>query len=136
MERPGGDYTELLRRGRLVSPVGVEVEAWRRSFARRRGRTRSASAQSATGSVRSRSHAATTPTPSSAPNSTAESGSGDSRRTRASTVTSWAPWLRQDDESITVCTHCTAHVYVRTRAESVVDQAGLWAPCECLDTVE
>jgi len=29
MERPGGDYAELLRRGRVVSPPDVDVEAWR-----------------------------------------------------------------------------------------------------------
>jgi hypothetical protein len=27
--RPGGDYAELLRRGQVVSPPGVDVEAWR-----------------------------------------------------------------------------------------------------------
>jgi hypothetical protein len=32
MERPGGDYAELLRRGQVVSPSGVDVEAWRRDI--------------------------------------------------------------------------------------------------------
>jgi hypothetical protein len=32
MERPGGDYAELLRRGRVVSPAGVDVETWRRDI--------------------------------------------------------------------------------------------------------
>ena len=28
-QRPGGDYAELLRRGQVVSPPGVDIEAWR-----------------------------------------------------------------------------------------------------------
>jgi hypothetical protein len=34
---------------------------------------------------------------------------------------------RQDDENITVCTRCTARIYVRTGAEGVIDEAGLWS---------
>jgi hypothetical protein len=37
-----------------------------------------------------------------------------------------SPWLRQDDECVAVCTRCTAHIYVRTSGEWVVDEAGLW----------
>ena len=29
LERPGGDYAELLRRGEVSSPEGVDPEAWR-----------------------------------------------------------------------------------------------------------
>ena len=29
LERPGGDYAELLRRGRVSSPEGVDPEEWR-----------------------------------------------------------------------------------------------------------
>ena len=29
LERPGGDYAELLRRGEVSSPVGVDPERWR-----------------------------------------------------------------------------------------------------------
>ena len=43
-----------------------------------------------------------------------------------------SPWLRQDDESIAVCTRCTAHIYVRTGGEWAVDEAGLWDRCEGL----
>jgi hypothetical protein len=29
LERPGGDYAELLRRGQVCSPEGVDPEEWR-----------------------------------------------------------------------------------------------------------
>lgn len=29
LERPGGDYAELLRRGQVSSPEGVDPEEWR-----------------------------------------------------------------------------------------------------------
>jgi hypothetical protein len=29
LDRPGGDYAELLRRGRVSSPEGVDPEQWR-----------------------------------------------------------------------------------------------------------
>jgi hypothetical protein len=29
LERPGGDYAELLRRGQVSSPEGVDPEQWR-----------------------------------------------------------------------------------------------------------
>jgi hypothetical protein len=32
VERPGGDHAELLRRGRVVSARGIEVEAWRKEI--------------------------------------------------------------------------------------------------------
>ena len=43
-----------------------------------------------------------------------------------------SPWLRQDDESIAFCTRCTAHVYVRTSGDWVVDEDGLRELCEGL----
>jgi hypothetical protein len=41
-----------------------------------------------------------------------------------------SPWLRQDDQSIAFCTRCTAHVYVRTSGDWVVDEDGLRELCE------
>jgi len=35
------------------------------------------------------------------------------------------PWLRQDGESVTFCTRCDAHVYVRSSEEWIVDESGL-----------
>ena len=43
-----------------------------------------------------------------------------------------SPWLRQDDKSIAFCTRCTAHVYVRTSGDWVVDEDGLRELCEGL----
>ena len=136
MERPGGDYTDGLRRGRVVSPAGVEIEAWRREL---RAQARADKIRVATIRDGERAMALARREYTDA-EVRGELERGERLRRLATQAREHGhelgPWLRQDDESITVCTRCTAHVYVRTGAEWVVDQASLWAPCEQLDGIE
>ena len=42
LERPAGDYAELLHRGQVSSPEGVDPEGWRHQIRRQARQTRSA----------------------------------------------------------------------------------------------
>jgi len=136
IERPGGDYAELLRRGQVVSPAGVDVETWRREI---RAKARADKIRVATIRDGERAIALKRREYTDA-EARAELERGE-RLTRLATHArehghELGPWLRQDDESIAVCTRCTAHIYVCTGAEWVIDEAGLWEPYERLDEVD
>jgi hypothetical protein len=136
MERPGGDYSELLRRARVVSPAGVDVETWRRDI---RAKPRADKIRVAT--IRDGERAiALTRRDYTGAEIRAELERGE-RLGRLATQArehghELGSWLRQDDESIAVRTRCTAHIYVRTGSEWVTDEAGLWEPCAWLYGVD
>ncbi len=115
--RPGGDYAELLRRGRVVAPRGVDVEAWRAEIRAKARADKIGVAAIRDGEVaialKRREY------------SDAEVGAELERGERLRGLAADARehghalsrWLRQDDESIAVCTRCTAHIYVRTSGD-------------------
>ena len=124
-QRPGGDYAELLRRGQVVSPPSVEIEAWRAEI---RAKARADKIRVATIrdgqvaiAIRQREY--------SDAEVRAELERGEWMRGLRAQARELghelSPWLRQDDESIAFCTRCTAHVYVRTSGDWVVDEDGL-----------
>jgi hypothetical protein len=131
-QRPGGDYAELLRRGQVVSPPGVDIEAWRAEI---RAKARADKIRVATIrdgevaiAIRQREY------------SDAEVraelergecmwGLGAQARELGHEL---SPWLRQDDESIAFCTRCTAHL-VRTRWGRSPGRSGWGAP-RCMST--
>jgi hypothetical protein len=132
-QRPGGDYAELLRRGQVVSPPGVDIEAWRAEI---RAKARADKIRVATirrgdvvaRAIRRREY--------SDAEVRAELERGECMRRLGVQAHELghelSPWLRQDDESIAFCTRCTAHVYVRTSGDWVVDEDGLREVCEGL----
>jgi hypothetical protein len=131
-QRPGGDYAELLRRGQVVSPPGVDIEAWRAEI---RAKARADKIRVATIrdgevaiAIRQREY--------SDAEVRAELERGECMRRLGAQARELghelSPWLRQDDESIAFCMRCTAHVYVRTSGDWVVDEDGLRELCEGL----
>jgi hypothetical protein len=131
-QRPGGDYAELLRRGQVVSPPGVDIEAWRAEI---RAKARADKIRVATIrdgevaiAIRQREY--------SDAEVRAELERGECMRGLGAQARELghelSPWLRQDDESIAFCTRCTTHVYVRTSGDWVVDEDGLRELCEGL----
>ena len=124
-QRPGGDYAELLRRGQVVSRPGVDIEAWRAEI---RAKARADKIRVATIrdgevaiAIRQREY--------SDAEVRAELERGECMRGLGAQARELghelSPWLRQDDESIALCMRCTAHVYVRTSGDWVVDEDGL-----------
>ncbi|MGO9901678.1 MAG: hypothetical protein ACLP0J_18770 [Solirubrobacteraceae bacterium] len=130
MQRPGGDYAELLRRGQVVSPPGVDVEAWRREI---RAKARADKIRVTTSSDDESAIAFTRRDYSDA-EVRGELERAERLRGLAASARRYGhevgPWLRQDDESVAFCTRCTAHVYVCTSGEWIVDEVGLWEPCD------
>jgi hypothetical protein len=132
VQRPGGDYAELLRRGQVVSPPGVDIEAWRAEL---RAKARADKLRLATVrdggvaiAIRQREY--------SDAEVRGELERGECIRGLAAQAREFghelSPWVRQDDESIAFCTCCSAHVYVRTSGDWVVDEDGLRELCEGL----
>ncbi len=129
-QRPGGDYAELLRRGRVVSPPGVDVEAWRRRI---RAKARADKIRVTTTTDGETAIAVSRRDYTDA-EVRGELERGERLRGLANSARQYGhelgPWLRQDDESVAVCTRCTAHIYVRTSGEWIIDEAGLREPCD------
>ena len=133
LERPAGDYAELLHRGQVSSPEGVDPEAWRRQI-RRQARqdkirviTRRDGARAfamlnrsvpdeRAGELMQREHAR---------------GLELQRLTRTARGLGHEPigWLRSDDEYVSVCSSCGARIYARLGAQTVDDGEALTDPC-------
>lgn len=130
MRRPGGDYAELLRRGQVVSPPGVDVETWRREIRAkaRADKIRVSTIRDGEVAIAIRKREYTDA------EVRAELERGERLRELAAQARrcdhELGPWLRQDDESVAFCTRCTAHLYVRTSGRWIVDDAGFWEPCD------
>jgi hypothetical protein len=128
--RPGGDYAELLRRGRVVSEPGVDIEAWRAEIRAkaRADKIRVATVRDGDAAIafwrREHSDAEVL----------AELQRGRRLRELGADARGYGhelgPWLRQDDENVAFCRRCTARLYVRTSGEWVIDDAGLSDTCE------
>ena len=108
-QRPGGDYAELLRRGQVVSPPGVEIEAWRAEI---RAKARADKIRVAT--IRDGEVAiAIRQGEYSDAEVRAELERGECMRGLGAQARELghelSPWLHQDDERIAFCMRCTAH---------------------------
>ena len=133
LERPGGDYAELLHRGHVSSPEGADAEAWRRQI-RRQAR------QDKIGVITRRDGPRAFATLNrSLPDERAdEMMQRELARMRelqrlAQTARGLghepSGWLRSDDEYVTVCSHCTARIYARLGAQVVEDGEALAERC-------
>jgi hypothetical protein len=134
LERPAGDYAELLHRGRVSSPEGVDPEAWReeiRHQARQDGIrviTRRAGTRRAFAMLNPR-----------VPDELAIElmqdalARGLALQELANTARQLGHqptgWLRSDDEYVSTCSRCAARIYARLGAETVKDGEALNEPC-------
>lgn len=134
LERPGGDYAELLRRGQVSSPEGVDAEQWRAEI---RAKARADKIRVITIRDGDRAIAARQR---SVPKDWELSELADEFE-RSEVLRGLAgqaralgheidQWLRHDEESIAFCARCPARIYVRfENASPVVDGEGLDDAC-------
>ncbi len=129
LERPGGDYAELLNRGRVSSPEGVDAERWRERIRAQARRDKIAVVTFRDGdrafAVRQR-HVSD------------EEVRYELDRMRVLMRLAAAarelghepgPWLRHDQESIALCSRCDARIYVGIGATSAIDGEQMSEPC-------
>jgi hypothetical protein len=135
LERPAGDYAELLRRGQVSSPDGVDPEQWREDIRRqaRQDKIRVITTCDADGD---RAFAMVNRK---IPDDQAMQAmrqaldqttllSGLARRS-AELGHEMSSWLGQHDESIAFCEQCGARIYVRRGTPTVQDGEALTDPC-------
>lgn len=134
LDRPGGDYAELLRRGQVTSPEGVDPEEWRAEI---RAKARADKIRVFT--IRSGDRAIaglrrTVPKDQELAMLTAALERGEvlggvaerARLLRHEIVR----WVAHDEESIAMCPRCQARIYVRLDAEPpLVDGEALDEAC-------
>lgn len=134
LERPGGDYAELLRHGRVTSPEGVDPEEWRAEI---RAKARADKIRVVT--IRSGDRAIAAryrkiPEDQELAELTVALEQSEVLRgldRRAEQLGhEIGRWLRHDDEGIAMCARCPARIYVRFDGTTpVVDGEAIDDPC-------
>ena len=133
LERPAGDYAELLHRGQVSSPAGVDPETWREQI---RHQARQDKIRVITRRDGTRAFAALNP-------SVADKRAGElmqralarglelQRLAQTARELGHKPigWLRSDDEYVSVCSSCGARIYARLGTKTVDDGEALTDPC-------
>jgi hypothetical protein len=126
LERPGGDYAELLQRGEVSSPEGVDPEQWRAEI---RAKARADKIRVITIRSGDRAIAAlnrTVPKDQELAMLSAALERGEVLRGVAERAEllghQIVRWVAHDEESIAMCRRCSARIYVRLdRDPPVVD---------------
>jgi hypothetical protein len=124
LERPGGDYAELLRRGRVSSPEGVDPERWRAEIRAkaRADKIRVVTIRSGDRAIAARRREI--PKDQELAELTAAMERGQTLRPVAERARQLGHeivgWIAHDQESIARCSRCWARIYVRFEVDSVV----------------
>lgn len=134
LERPGGDYAELLRRGQVSSPEGVDPEKWRAEI---RAKARADKIRVFTIRSGDRAIAArrgTVPKDQEFALLSAALERGEVLRGVAEQARQLGHeivrWVAHDEESIAMCPRCSARIYVRLDVDPpVVDGEALDELC-------
>jgi hypothetical protein len=134
LERPGGDYAELLRRGQVSSPEGVDPEQWRAAI---RAKARADKIRVITIRSGERAMAARQrriPKDREFAELTAALERGEVLRGVAERARQLrheiVGWVAHDEESIAMCPRCSARIYVRHDVDPpVVDGEALDDTC-------
>ena len=133
LERPEGDYAELLRRGEVSSRDGVDPEAWRAQI-RRKARQDKVSVSTS----RAGDRAFAMVNKPIGREQELEVIAREFRRYQALRELrnrsallghELVGWIRHDVESISLCGHCGARLYARTDSERIEDGEALTEPC-------
>ena len=134
LERPGGDYAELLRRGLVSSPEGVDPEVWRAEI-----RAKARADKIRVNTVRDGERAMAfrqrkIPEDQELAELNREVARGQVLQGLAARARELGheirAWLRDDQESIASCTRCPARIYARFDAPTpVVDGEALQDRC-------
>jgi len=129
LQRPGGDYAELLHRAYVSSPDGVDPEAWRSEIRAqaRRDQLRVITSRDGDRAIAARQR-------------TVGDQEVRAELDRANVLSQLAGaaralghepghWLRSHAESVCVCRRCDARIYVRTSTEPVSDGEAISERC-------
>jgi hypothetical protein len=132
LDRPGGDYGELLQRGEVTSPEGVDPDAWREEIRRK---SRKDKLRVTTRRHGQRAFATLTRTIPHDPDEVM-------RRYLLPVAELWdladssralghepVGWTRHGGEYISWCQHCGGRIYTRLGAQLIKDGEALTDPC-------
>jgi hypothetical protein len=134
LERPGGDYAELLRRGQVSSPDGVDPEEWRAEIRAkaRADKIRVITIRAGDRAIAARQRSIPKDQELAVLSAAMERGEvlrGVGERARA-LGHEIVRWFGHDDESIAICARCPARIYIRLDAATpVVDGEALDDSC-------
>ncbi|MGI8630575.1 MAG: hypothetical protein ACR2LV_10490 [Solirubrobacteraceae bacterium] len=138
LERPAGDYAELLRRGHVIAPAGVNIEEWRAEIRRqaRRDKIKVRTVRFADGGA-SAGREPKIPKAEEPALLRREADRYEAQRALAARANrlghAIGHWLRHDDETIAMCARCDARIYTRFAAEQpIVDGEALSVRCDAV----
>ena len=134
LERPGGDYAELLRRGEVSSPEGADPEEWRAEIRAkaRADKIRVITIRSGSRAIAARRRSVPKDQEFALLSAALERGEvlrGVAERARQ-LGHEIVRWVAHDEESIAMCPRCSARIYVRVDVDPpLVDGEALDEVC-------
>ncbi len=133
LERPAGDYAELLRRGHVSSPKGVDPDVWREEI-RRKARQDKIRVVTSRDSDRAFAMLNRKVPDDQAMELMRDAFDrtallGELARRSVELGHRLSRWLGHDDESIAFCEHCGARIYARQGPPTIQDGEALIDPC-------
>src|SRR6476646_3625421 len=133
LERPAGDYAELLRRGHVSSPEGVDPDEWRAEIRRkaRQDKIRVITSRDGDGAFAMLNREIPDDEALEVMRHAFDRTSllGELARQSAKLGHELRGWLGHDDESITFCQHCGARIYARQGPPTIQDGEALTDSC-------
>jgi hypothetical protein len=134
LERPGGDYGELLRHGQVTSPEGVDPEAWRAEIRAkaRADKIRVVTIRSGDRAIAARQRSV--PEDEELVELTVALEQAEVLQSLGGRAEQLGHeigrWQRHDDEGIVMCSRCSARIYVRFDGTTpIVDGEAIDDPC-------
>ena len=133
LDRPAGDYAELLRRGTVSSPNGSDPQEWRAEIRRKAREDKVSVSTSRDGDGAIALVNKTIPPDQQQQMSAVELDRyvalRELRNRAALLGHELISWVRHDVESIAVCSHCGARLYARTDSQPIEDGEALTQRC-------
>ena len=133
LERPAGDYAELLRRGHVSSPEGVDPDEWREEIRRkaRQDKIRVVTSRDGDSAFAMLNRKIPDDQAMEVMRDAFERTTllGELARRSAELGHQLSGWVGHDDESIAVCEHCGARIYARQGPPTIQDGEALIDPC-------
>lgn len=133
LDRPGGDYAELLRRGRVTSPGGVDPDQWRQDIRRqaRQDKIRVITIRDGNRALATLNRKIPDDQAMAAMRQALDQTTllGGLAELSAELGHQLSSWLGHHDESIASCQLCGARVYARHGTPAIQDGEGLTDTC-------
>jgi hypothetical protein len=133
LERPAGDYAELLRRGEVSAPDGVDPDQWREDIRRqaRQDKIRVITTRDGDRAFAMLNRKIPDDQAMHAMRQALDQTTllGGLAERSAELGHEMSRWLGHHDESIAFCQHCGARIYIRRSTPTVRDGEALNNPC-------